>query len=607
MMAAATENQVSSMQRHVKTLINKDLQSICRAENLPVSGLKAQLQTRVLQYLTALVDAGDQRRLEILRHRIYNHGATPVDSPSDLPSSNTPRTTGSSSYNLPAIGMASHMGNMPSLQMSSQPRLHTTISFKPSPFFEIGEPLAKTIELPAYSTHRNTMTQSVILSQEMADKLRSDNTMRVLLFCAVEPLPHGSHQTVDINFPQQLEIRVNQHEVKANFKGLKNKPGSTLPADITGFIRKHAGFSNVVSVTYALTTKRYYIVTNLVKKHSVEELAERITTRSVISRQRVITAMITKANDPDIVATSTKMSLKDPVSYMRISIPVRSSVCQHNQCFDAACFLQLQEQAPTWTCPICQKLVAYESLCVDQYVQEILQSTSRNTEQVMIEPNGNWSTNDPKNTSTNGTNPSPDGDESDDLVEIVETSRPSVKVEAPNTPFSMNMTPPVPSPGWVASAPLSRGTKRTSEVIDLTLDDDDEPPAKRPALTPVERVRNGYQTTSRNPSFNQITNGNVSFQQLGRTFGGVTPYSPSYQTTSAGSPLAPITISSPPSRPSPVQPDYSNATSYPQQQDRQPSHHPPPIRQGSSASTSTTNPAQRATLLSLAGRTSFGE
>src|SRR6266480_1505324 len=80
-------------------------------------------------------------------------------------------------------------------------------------------------------------------------------------------------------------------------------------------------------------------------------------------------AVMSKANDPDIVATSTVMSLKDPVSYLRIQVPCRSNVCSHNQCFDATSFLQLQEQAPTWSCPICSKTVAFESLAVDQYVK----------------------------------------------------------------------------------------------------------------------------------------------------------------------------------------------------------------------------------------------
>jgi E3 SUMO-protein ligase PIAS1 len=60
------------------------------------------------------------------------------------------------------------------------------------------------------------------------------------------------------------------------------------------------------------------------------------------------------------------LSLKDPISTLRIAIPCRSTLCSHNQCFDAESFLQLQEQAPTWNCPICNKTVSYQALAVDQ-------------------------------------------------------------------------------------------------------------------------------------------------------------------------------------------------------------------------------------------------
>jgi E3 SUMO-protein ligase PIAS1 len=78
-------------------------------------------------------------------------------------------------------------------------------------------------------------------------------------------------------------------------------------------------------------------------------------------------AVQAKANDPDIIATSTVMSLKDPISYMRLSLPCRGTHCSHNQCFDASSFLQLQEQGPTWICPICNKSITFDTLAVDQY------------------------------------------------------------------------------------------------------------------------------------------------------------------------------------------------------------------------------------------------
>lgn len=87
--------------------------------------------------------------------------------------------------------------------------------------------------------------------------------------------------------------------------------------------------------------------------------------------------MHSKAQDTDIQATSSKMSLKCPVSTLRIDVPCRSTICTHNQCYDAPSFLQLQEQAPTWTCPVCGKIVGFEALTIDQYVRHTGLSISR--------------------------------------------------------------------------------------------------------------------------------------------------------------------------------------------------------------------------------------
>ena len=74
-----------------------------------------------------------------------------------------------------------------------------------------------------------------------------------MIFCATEPLSHFAK--VDIAFPSQIEIKVNGAEVRANLRGLKNRPGSTGPADITDLIRKTPNYENSITVTYALTNK----------------------------------------------------------------------------------------------------------------------------------------------------------------------------------------------------------------------------------------------------------------------------------------------------------------------------------------------------------------
>jgi E3 SUMO-protein ligase PIAS1 len=174
------------------------------------------------------------------------------------------------------------------------------------------------------------------------------------------------------------------------------------------------------------------------------------------------------------------MSLKDPISTLRISTPCRSTVCTHNQCFDAESFLQLQEQAPTWTCPICNKTISYEGLAVDQYVEEIL-SKVRSADQVTIQPNGEWSTDKDKSPPRkNGYGTNDDSDE--DLIEVSDYRDriTAIKSEAAPTPVSLS-TPPLPS-RETSTAPRSNN-KRSSEVVDLTLSDDDEPvrPAKKVA------------------------------------------------------------------------------------------------------------------------------
>jgi E3 SUMO-protein ligase PIAS1 len=84
--------------------------------------------------------------------------------------------------------------------------------------------------------------------------MTSDDTLRLLLFSAQEQ-PLAPYTRLDVAFPAQIEVRVNHKEVKANYKGLKNKPGSTRPADITDLVKKRPGDRNQFEITYALTQK----------------------------------------------------------------------------------------------------------------------------------------------------------------------------------------------------------------------------------------------------------------------------------------------------------------------------------------------------------------
>ena len=160
-------------------------------------------------------------------------------------------------------------------------------NFKESPFYAILDPLGPVLECKgtwissstfSYSAHslhksainlrstvreqtRDTVECKIALNTFVADRLHNrsknnanyDSSLKVMVYCASEPVSPFSK--VDICFPHQVEIKVNGGEVKANLRGLKNKPGSTRPADITDMIRPKAGYENTLSVTYALTNK----------------------------------------------------------------------------------------------------------------------------------------------------------------------------------------------------------------------------------------------------------------------------------------------------------------------------------------------------------------
>lgn len=101
---------------------------------------------------------------------------------------------------------------------------------------------------------RDSAELKIALNASVAAKLQDDNNMRVMIYCTAD---NGLNQysKSEIAFPHQVEIKANLDEVKTNLRGLKNKPGTTRPADITNFIRKKPGYPNHVVMTYALTQK----------------------------------------------------------------------------------------------------------------------------------------------------------------------------------------------------------------------------------------------------------------------------------------------------------------------------------------------------------------
>ncbi|EJT81729.1 MIZ zinc finger protein [Gaeumannomyces tritici R3-111a-1] len=497
-------------------LLNRQLASICQLNGLRASGVKADLQRRIVSLIqdsaTDQLSFGQVRAsIEQVRNNSQNgksysgnqlqhaasHAAPPQPShqqqhpvhlnssgSSASPRSSMPVYAQARGYPASTTPGASYtavtQNDRSTLPMPQS--INSLFSFKPSPFYE---PISLLTDIktcdPAIMTNRRTVTIT-IAAHELLRHL-TDPSVKIMALCAL-----GNTGVQEIAFPHQSELKVNGADVKANLRGLKNKPGSTRPVDITSLLRhKPSSYVNNIEFAYALTNKKFYLGIYACKSYSVDSLVGRLRTGKKISRQSVVNEITRKARDTEIVTTSQVMSMKCPLSCMRLQLPVRSEACKHIQCFDATSYLQLQEQGPQWLCPICNQSAPFERLAVDDYAKEILEQTAKSVEQVKIEPDGEWRLAGAEAEEIKDEEPENSFNLDDDEVVISDisyfggrsTATPARSHQMPSTP-NTNMGVSREGSSMPRSA-QSAGTKRPApDVIDLTGSDDDEPSAPPP-------------------------------------------------------------------------------------------------------------------------------
>ena len=73
--------------------------------------------------------------------------------------------------------------------------------------------------------------------------------MRIMLFSA-----KGAAGMQDIAFPYKVEIKIDRADVKGfNWHGIKNKPGTTPPADLTDALLVRPAYDKIIDFFYADT------------------------------------------------------------------------------------------------------------------------------------------------------------------------------------------------------------------------------------------------------------------------------------------------------------------------------------------------------------------
>ncbi|PAV21924.1 miz zinc finger [Pyrrhoderma noxium] len=528
------------------------------------SGKKQDLIDRITDMLDTYRDTGmteQYSRARAIMHRVRQTGFYSGPSLSTQPTtSGQPFSTNSASsqlYSLPRSSVSHSHSAIPRYDPYAPPRrpnintpsaastpdppktnisISVPIKFKSSPFYKVEQAASTVVECPESTGSHDRHTQSLqfTLTHDQAEKLKQPNSMYQLrLYCTTStfysPTPNGFRSNTSlcpIEFPPTCEVRVNGTLLQANLKGIKKKPGTAPPADLSKLVRPLASVANKIEMVYVNSQqnsqpKKFYLVVFLVEVTTVNQLVERLRKGKFRSAEDIKSQMIKQSNDDDdIILGKQKMTLKCPLSYTRISVPCRSDKCVHSQCFDAISWYSMMEQTTTWLCPVCDKQVNPEELIVDGYFGHILQQTPESVEEVEIEPDGEWHTADNKfgsqawmdthrfKVSVNQVKPVPHS-----TVEIPahpsvssspRTDRASTGVsqllnevviltdsdEEDETRVKRELSPTSPSSSFMSSrgnftAPPS-SSKVPLTVIDLTLDSDDEDaPAPAPTMPPV--------------------------------------------------------------------------------------------------------------------------
>ncbi|KAG8966476.1 SUMO ligase siz1 [Tulasnella sp. 419] len=404
------------------------------------------------------------------------------------------------------------------------------IPFRQSPFFRIDQHISTITTCPesTSSSDRKSVNFDFMLTIDQRNKLLSQFPKYELrLYCTSSSYyskptafyPAGSNNPAPVEFPNTCEIRVNNVALTANTRGLKKKAGTAPPPSIAREAKPSPGALNKVEMVYCNNQpqnqippppKKYYLQVNLVEVTSSQQLMDKLKKGKYRSKDEVLADRKAQSlDDDDIVIGPQKMSVKCPLSYMRIATPTRSSKCVHIQCFDALSWFSMMEITTTWQCPICEQTLDVADLIVDGYFDSILAETPESVEEVMVEADGAWHSLDNKYHSVGWVPPPPkanSGSSSATLTPPIrkEETKPIVEDVKPIIPkyaevmvldsdedediarVQKEIFPTASRPGL---HPLPSRQSREEEVIDLTLDSDDE--VDRFPPLPTTSVMNG--------------------------------------------------------------------------------------------------------------------
>jgi hypothetical protein len=188
-------------------------------------------------------------------------------------------------------------------------------------------------------------------------------------------------------WPLNCTLYVNSSLVPIVKNDMNNKNVTELPADISPYVR--VGMNSIQIITASMMP--CVVVVQMMQRQPIEALMTRVTKNKLDRDEGLKKVKNLFADDNEVLATKTKLTLTDPLLLTRIKTPVRARTCGHFQCFDLFSYLKMNERIRTWTCPICNRPAPFDDLILDEYFQEVLTALSNHDiGEVEIQSDGTW-------------------------------------------------------------------------------------------------------------------------------------------------------------------------------------------------------------------------
>jgi len=210
--------------------------------------------------------------------------------------------------------------------------------------------------------------------------------LRFLLVEGLSKLPE--------RLPPQISIKVNDQTVALPPLAPQTKAADeprhfNRPINITPHCIKPG--RNRFTIRWVYSSEHYAFVVNIVQQQSVEDLMIKLRqrhARSVEQTVQEIKKMLQKDADSDISTMCLKVSLLCPLGKMRMTTPARAKTCSHLQCFDVCMFLKMNENKPTWICPVCNNPAHFSDIQIDEYFSQILKQCKEH--EIEFDQDGKW-------------------------------------------------------------------------------------------------------------------------------------------------------------------------------------------------------------------------